>query len=136
MRVFDRRTAGQKSVGLHPEGSVTGQIDQIFLRFSSVLEQILGWYPKFTLHGMLVMQPLPESTSKSSPKHRPPKAIKISSHRCPLNTNSFQIPSPAAYSQQSVGHYLNLVFFQTFYLAKSLSFPEGREAALWEPSEQ
>jgi len=30
VHVFDRRTAGQKSVGLHTEGSETGQIDQIF----------------------------------------------------------------------------------------------------------
>ena len=93
MRVFDRRTAGQKSVGLYPEGSLTVQIDQIVLRFSSVREQLLSWHPKFTLHYTLVTQPFTESTSKSSPKHSPLKAIKVSSHRCSLNINSFQIPS-------------------------------------------
>jgi hypothetical protein len=37
-------------VGLHPEGPSTGQLDERFPRFSSVLEQILSWYPNSTLH--------------------------------------------------------------------------------------
>jgi hypothetical protein len=43
-----------------------------------------------------------------------------------------QLLSPAAYYQQSI----SLVYCQTFYLAKSLSFPEGREATPWETLEQ
>jgi hypothetical protein len=44
-------------VSLHPEGPVTGQLDQGFLRFSSVPEQMRSFYPNSTLHCMLSMQP-------------------------------------------------------------------------------
>jgi hypothetical protein len=44
-------------VSLHLEGPATGQIDKDFPWFSSVLEQMLSWYPNFTLHCMLHMQP-------------------------------------------------------------------------------
>jgi hypothetical protein len=35
---------------LHPEGLATGQLSQGFPWFSSVLEQMLSWYPNSTLH--------------------------------------------------------------------------------------
>jgi hypothetical protein len=44
-------------VSLHPEGPVTGQLDQEFPWFSLVPEQMLCWYPNSTLHCMLPMQP-------------------------------------------------------------------------------
>jgi hypothetical protein len=37
-------------VSLHPEGPATGQLDQAFLWFFLVPEQILSWYPNSTLH--------------------------------------------------------------------------------------
>jgi hypothetical protein len=37
-------------VGLHPDGPVTDQLNQGFLWFSFVLEQMLSWYPNSTLH--------------------------------------------------------------------------------------
>jgi hypothetical protein len=42
---------------LHSEGPATGQLDQGFPWFSSVPEQMLGWYPHSTLHCMLPMKP-------------------------------------------------------------------------------
>jgi hypothetical protein len=41
-------------VSLHPEGPATGLLDQGFLSFFSVPEQMLSWYPNSTLHCMLV----------------------------------------------------------------------------------
>jgi hypothetical protein len=34
-------------VSLHPEGPAFGQLDQGFPWFSSILEQMLNWYPEF-----------------------------------------------------------------------------------------
>jgi hypothetical protein len=44
-------------VSTHSEGPATGQLDQGFPWFSSVLEQILSWYPNSTLYCMPLMQP-------------------------------------------------------------------------------
>jgi hypothetical protein len=44
-------------VSLHSEGPATDQFDQGFPWFSSILEQMLRWYPNSTLHCMLHMQP-------------------------------------------------------------------------------
>jgi hypothetical protein len=43
-------------VSLHPEYPTTGQLDQGFPQFPSVLELILSWYTNSTLHCMLHMQ--------------------------------------------------------------------------------
>jgi hypothetical protein len=43
-------------VSLHPEGPATGQLDQGFPWFPLVPEQMLSWYPNFTLHCMLRLQ--------------------------------------------------------------------------------
>jgi hypothetical protein len=47
-------------VSLHWEGPATGQLDQGFLWFSSVLEQMLSWYPEFhfVLHASHATLPL------------------------------------------------------------------------------
>jgi hypothetical protein len=42
---------------LNPEGPATGRPDQAFSWVSSVIEQMLGWYPDATLHCMLHMKP-------------------------------------------------------------------------------
>jgi hypothetical protein len=42
---------------LHSKGPATGQLDQGFLWFSLVPEQMLSRYPNSTLHYMLPMQP-------------------------------------------------------------------------------
>jgi hypothetical protein len=55
-RVFNATLLARK-VGLHPEGRATSQLDQGFLWFSLVPEQMLSWYPNSTLHCMLSMQP-------------------------------------------------------------------------------
>jgi hypothetical protein len=34
-------------VSLHPEGPATGQLDQGIPWFSSILEEVLTWYPEF-----------------------------------------------------------------------------------------
>jgi hypothetical protein len=44
-------------VGLHPEGSATGQLDQGFPWFSLVPEEMLSLYPNSMSHCMLHMQP-------------------------------------------------------------------------------
>jgi hypothetical protein len=44
-------------VCLHPEGPATSQLDQGFLWFSLVPEQMLSWHPNSTLHCMLHMEP-------------------------------------------------------------------------------
>jgi hypothetical protein len=44
------------NAGLHPKVPETGQLDQGFPWFSSVLEQMLIWYPNCTLHCILHMQ--------------------------------------------------------------------------------
>jgi hypothetical protein len=59
------------------EGPAADQHDQGLPWFSSVLKQILGWYQKSMLHCVFLMQLSPELTSKFSPKHSPPYAIKI-----------------------------------------------------------
>jgi hypothetical protein len=54
-------------VSLHPEGPATGHLDQGFLWFSSVLEQILSWCQYSTLHCMLHVQPSQWLTSNFRP---------------------------------------------------------------------
>jgi hypothetical protein len=44
-------------VSLHPEGLSIDQLDDFFFLFSSMLVQILSWYPIPTLHFKLYMQP-------------------------------------------------------------------------------
>jgi hypothetical protein len=44
-------------VSVHQEGPATGQIDQGFAWFFSVLQQVLSRYPKCTSHCTLTMQP-------------------------------------------------------------------------------
>jgi hypothetical protein len=44
-------------VSLHPEGPAIGQLDQGFPWFALVPEQMLSWYPNFTLLCILHMQP-------------------------------------------------------------------------------
>jgi hypothetical protein len=43
-------------VSMQLEGSATGQLDEGFLWFSLVSEQLLSWYPNSMLHCMLPMQ--------------------------------------------------------------------------------
>jgi hypothetical protein len=45
-------------VGLHLEDPPTGQLHEVSSWISSVLGQMLSWYPNSTLHCMLHMQPL------------------------------------------------------------------------------
>jgi hypothetical protein len=51
----------------HPEGLTTGQLDQGYPWFSLVSEKMLSWYPNFTLHCMLLMQPSKCYLHKISP---------------------------------------------------------------------
>jgi hypothetical protein len=44
-------------ITVHPEGFATGQINQFFPWFTSILWKNLSWYLNSTLHGMLLMQP-------------------------------------------------------------------------------
>jgi hypothetical protein len=52
-------------VSLHPESPETGQLDEGFPWFSLVPEQMLSWYPNFTLHASHAA--LPMVTLKISP---------------------------------------------------------------------
>jgi hypothetical protein len=54
-------------VSLHPEGPATGQLDQGFLWFSLVPEQMLSWYPNSSLHCTLPMQPSQWQIKKCCP---------------------------------------------------------------------
>jgi hypothetical protein len=51
-------------VSLHPEGPATGQLDQGFPWFSSMLEQMLSWYPEFHVALRASHAALPLVTSK------------------------------------------------------------------------
>jgi len=80
----------------------TGQLDQGFPWFLSVLEQMLSQYPKSTLQWMLFMQPSPKLSSQLSAKLHAPNTIKTLSFCCPPNTKSAQmLHSSAVYCQQS-----------------------------------
>ena len=103
IRVYEIRHWLQVSV--QSQGPAAGKLDQGIPRFPSVLEQMLSRYPKSTLHCMLIMQPRPKLTSKFfSPKCSPPpspNSIKISSWRCPPDTElspNVQLLSSSAYS--------------------------------------
>jgi hypothetical protein len=54
-------------VSLHPEGPAIGQLDQGFPWFSSVLKQILSWYPEFHVALHALHAALPLVTSKFRP---------------------------------------------------------------------
>ena len=89
------------------KGPATGQIRQDFPRFFSVLQQILSWYPKPTLH--------------CGPSHA---VSTLTSHR-PPNTHKTQ---PQCTSQDR-----NLYTYQR---CTSPPLPEGRAGTASEPSEQ
>jgi hypothetical protein len=102
--------------------------------FFSFLEQIFSWYPKHTLHCMLLLQIFPTSTSNFSSKRSLPKAIKTPEFAAKLGTNA-QHSSSAAYCQQSTSITLTFSFpdsllcFQlTFFGRTSKNCPETFQA--------
>jgi hypothetical protein len=54
-------------VGLHPEGPATGQLDQGFTWFSSVLQHMVQLVPKFHVALYASCAAFPKETSKFSP---------------------------------------------------------------------
>jgi hypothetical protein len=54
-------------VSLHPEGPATGQFDQGFPWISSILKQMLSWYPEFHVALRASHAALPLVTSKFRP---------------------------------------------------------------------
>jgi hypothetical protein len=64
-------------VSLHPEGPVTGQLDQGFPWFSSILEQMLRWHPEFHVALLASHAALPLVTSKFRPNVAIPMLFQI-----------------------------------------------------------
>jgi hypothetical protein len=65
-------------VNLHSEGPETGQLDQSFPWFSSILEQMLSWYPEFHVALHAAHAALPLVTSKFRPNVALPMLVEIS----------------------------------------------------------
>jgi hypothetical protein len=65
-------------VSLHPEGPATGQLDQGFPWFFSILEQILSWYPEFHVALRASHAALPLVTSKFRPNVALPMSVQFS----------------------------------------------------------
>jgi hypothetical protein len=102
--------------------AVTGQLDQGFPWFSSVLG-----YPKSMLHCMHLMLPSKELTSTFFSKHSRPNVIEISSQCCALKPKvsaSTQVLSHSAFSQQSLSHHA--IFFTSQCLT-FLKLPHQKE---------
>ena len=53
-----------------PAGRAACHIDQCFPSFSSVLQQMLSWYPKSTLHCLFPVRQSPQFSPKLSPSPR------------------------------------------------------------------
>jgi hypothetical protein len=63
---------------MHPEGPVTGQLDQVFPCFSSVLQQMPIWYPipRYTSYLICILYNI---NIKISPQSNSPHArVKVS----------------------------------------------------------
>jgi hypothetical protein len=58
---------GGLEVSLHPGGPATGQLDRGFPWFSSILEQMLTWYPEFHVALRASHTAFPVVTSKFRP---------------------------------------------------------------------
>jgi hypothetical protein len=65
-------------VSLHPEGPATAQVDQGFPWFSTILEQMLSWYPEFHFALRASLAALPLVTSKFRPNVAFPMLVQIS----------------------------------------------------------
>jgi hypothetical protein len=65
-------------VSLHPEGPATGQLDQGFPWFSSILEQMLSWYPQFHVTLRASHAALTLVTSKFRPNVALPMLVQFS----------------------------------------------------------
>jgi hypothetical protein len=65
-------------VSLHPEDPATGHLDQDFPWFSSILEQMLSWYPKFHVALHATHASLPLVTLKFRPNVALPMLAQIS----------------------------------------------------------
>jgi hypothetical protein len=65
-------------VSLHPEGPATGQHDHGFSWFSSILEQMLSWYPEFHFALNASHAAFPLVTSKFRPNVALPILVQIS----------------------------------------------------------
>jgi hypothetical protein len=65
-------------VSLHPAGPATGQVSQGFPWFSSVLEQMLSWYPEFHVVLHVSHAALPLVMSKFRPNVALPMLVQMS----------------------------------------------------------
>jgi hypothetical protein len=65
-------------VSLHPEGPATGQLDQGFPWLSSILEQMLSWYPELHVALRASHAALPLVTPKFRPNVALPMLVQIS----------------------------------------------------------
>jgi hypothetical protein len=81
-------------VSLHPESPATRHFNEGFPWFSSVLQQMLSWYPNSTLHCMLHMQPSQMVTSKFRPNATLPMLVQISLQYSSSNAILKLIPIP------------------------------------------
>jgi len=93
-----------------PVGPAAGELDQCFPPFSSVLEQILSWNPKSTLHCIFLFTAVAKIFAKLQPSQRDQN-----SHNAALpkynSASCAQFLSYSAYSQQFTSRHL------TFFLA-------------------
>jgi hypothetical protein len=118
-------------VSLHPEGPATGHLDQGFLWFSSILQQMLSWYPDSELPLRASHAALPKVTSK----FRSNAALRtlISKFR------QYVVQPPAQlFSPHKKVHFLSiyLLHFLTLYLLSTVQVPVGSEGKAWELSRQ
>jgi hypothetical protein len=70
-------------VSLHPDGPATGQLDQGFPWFSSVLEQMPSWYPEFQVALHASHAALPLETSRFRPNVALPMLVQFSQYCSP-----------------------------------------------------
>ena len=81
VRVSDSR----QEVSLNPEGPATGQLDQGFPWFYSILELMMSHYPKSTSQWMIFTEPSPKWTANFSAKRH---ARSTFNHNAALQTQN------------------------------------------------